>query len=172
MTTLQFSRWARWDNRVLQLNGLQYPGIYALLISKRNLGGQPFDWLKDIVYFGMTNSVAGLKGRLSQFNNTLRDKSGGGHGGADRFRYDYRDGEELANRLYVSVCPFECQVRDVTPESLLVLGQVAMAEYVAFAEYVKRFGTLPKYNNKKVSPKLSKELTHHSTGSHDEKASS
>jgi hypothetical protein len=159
MTTLKFSPWAKWDNRVSHLERLQFPGIYALRISKRNLGGQPFDWVKDIVYFGMTNSLAGLKGRLSQFNNTLRDKSGGGHGGADRFRYDYENGEELANWLYVSVCPFECQARDITPENLLVLGQVAMAEYMAFAEYVRRFDTLPKYNNKKASPKLSKELT-------------
>jgi hypothetical protein len=156
MTTLKFSSWAIWDNRISQLNNLQYPGIYALRISKRNIEAQPFEWVKDIVYFGMTNSVAGLKGRLSQFNNTLRDKRGGGHGGADRFRYDYKDGESLANLLYVAVCPFEYQGRDVTPENLLVHGQVAMAEYVAFAEYFKRFGELPKYNNKKASPKLSK----------------
>ena len=76
--------------------------------------------------------------------------------GADRFRYDYPNGEDLANWLYVSVSPFECQVREVTPENLLVLGQVAKAEYMAFAEYVKRFGTVPKYNNKMASPKLSK----------------
>lgn len=156
MVILKFSSWAEWDNRISQLNKLQYPGIYALRISKHNLEAQPFDWVKDIVYFGMTNSVAGLRGRLSQFNNTLRDKSGGGHGGADRFRYDYKDGEFLANTLYVAVCPFEYQGRDVTPENLLVHGQVAMAEYVALAEYFKRFGELPKYNNKKASPKLSK----------------
>jgi hypothetical protein len=137
---------------------LQYPGIYALRISKRNVEGQPFDWVKDIAYFGMTNSVAGLKGRLSQFNNTLRDKSGGGHGGADRFRYDYNDGDVLAAMLYVAVCPFECQVRDVTPENLLVLGQVAKSEYIAFAEYFKRFEKMPKYNDKKIAPKLTKHL--------------
>ncbi len=156
MTTLKFSPWAKWDERVSHLNDLQHPGIYALRISKRNFEGEPFDWVKDIVYFGMTNSVAGLKGRLSQFNNTLRDKSGGGHGGADRFRYDYQDGEALANVLYVAVCPFEYQGRVITPENLLVHGKVAMAEYVAFAEYFKRFDELPKYNNKKASPKLSK----------------
>ena len=73
MTTLKFSSWAKWDNRIFQLNNLQHPGIYALRISKCNIEAeaQPFDWVKDIVYFGMTNSVAGLKGRLSQFNNTL-----------------------------------------------------------------------------------------------------
>jgi hypothetical protein len=156
MTSLPFSSWSKWDNRVSKLPKLQHPGIYALRISERNLEENPFDWSEEIVYFGMTNSLAGLKGRLAQFNNTLRDKSGGGHGGADRFRFDYHDGEFLANRLYVAVCPFECDTRNVSPESLLVLGQVAMAEYVAFSEHLKRFGALPKYNNRRASPKLSK----------------
>lgn len=156
MTPLKFSAWAKWDNRISHLNNLHHPGIYALRISKRNIEGQSFDWVKDIAYFGMTNSISGLKGRLSQFNNTLRDKSGGGHGGADRFRYDYNYGEALAKLLYVSVCPFESQGRDVTAENLLVQGKVAMAEYIAFAEYFKKFGELPKYNNKKTSPKFSK----------------
>jgi hypothetical protein len=156
MTTLQFSPWASWDNRASQLPSLQFPGIYALRVSKENIEGHPFDWVKEIVYFGMTNSVAGLKGRLSQFNNTLHDKLGGGHGGADRFRYDYEDGKKLAKVLYVSVCAFKCDPRNITPENLLVLGQVAMAEYIAFAEYFGKFGQWPKFNDKKASPKRSR----------------
>lgn len=158
MTTLEFSQWSKWDNRESKLKDeLQHRGIYALRISKSDLEGQPFDLVRDIVYFGMTNSVAGLKGRLSQFNNTLRDKSGSGHGGADRFRNDYEskeEAEELANTLYVAVWKFICG-HDDTPENLRKRGDVAKAEYEAFAEYVARFTELPKYNNRK-SEKLSK----------------
>jgi len=155
MKTLRFSKWVRWDDRS-ELDGLKYPGVYALAISRKNITGQDYAWLKDIVYFGMTNSEAGLKGRLSQFDNTLRDKRGGGHGGADRFRYDYENGDQLAKILYVSVCPFTCNIPRVIPDDLPVLGRVAMSEYVAFAEYAKRYeGKLPKYNDKK-SPKRSK----------------
>ena len=132
-------------------------------ISEDDLEGQEFEWHEKIVYIGMTCSAAGLKGRLAQFNNTLRDKSGGGHGGADRFRYDFQEKEkveELENSLYVAVYPFpfkDQKPRDsVSVENLLVQGRVANAEYVALAVYVHRFTRLPKYNNMKASPKLSK----------------
>lgn len=155
MNKLNFSCWSKWDNRISQLDNLQYPGIYVLRISKKNLEGHPFDWASDIKYFGMTISIHGLNGRLNQFNNSLRDKKGGGHGGAERFRNDYQDGEKLAKILYVAVCPFKRHGKDTTVENLLVHGRVAMAEYTAFAEYFKRFDELPKYN-KRSSKKLSR----------------
>ena len=154
MTGLRFSQWVKWDDRS-ELEGLEHPGIYALAISRKAISGQRFSFLKNIKYFGMTNSKAGLKGRLSQFNNTLRDKSGGGHGGSDRFRFDYVDGEKLARILYVSVVSFECNARSVHPSDLLVMGRVAMAEYQAFAKYSALFKRLPKYNDKQQSPKHS-----------------
>jgi hypothetical protein len=36
------------------------------------------------------------------------------------------------------------------------MGAVARAEYLAFAKYAERFGVLPKYNDKKNSPKRKK----------------
>jgi hypothetical protein len=91
--------------------------------------GVQFDWQEEIVYFGMTNSANGLRGRLTQFNNTLRDKRG--HGGGERFRYDYSNGAELASKLFVSVCTFARDGRENTSKNLRVSGLVAMAEYVA-----------------------------------------
>ena len=41
-----------------------------------------FDWIKEIIYIGMTNSKGGLKNRLQQFDNTIAGKTG--HGGAQR----------------------------------------------------------------------------------------
>lgn len=155
MTKLNFSCWTKWDNRILQLDNLQYPGIYALQISNKNLEGHPFVWAKGIKYFGMTISKPGLKGRLNQFNISLRDKKGGGHGGAERFRNDYKDGERLAKILYVAVCPFKRQGNNTTAKNLLVHGNVVRAEYTALAEYFKIFSELPKYNNPS-SKKLSR----------------
>lgn len=159
MTELKFSPWAKWDNRVSKLEEhMQYPGIYVLCISEQNMEERPFEWMEEIVYVGMTNSAAGLKGRLSQFDSTLRSsrEAGPRHGGADRFRGAYSDGKVPVNQLYVAICRYECNVRDVTPENLRIQGQVAMAEYLAFAEYFKRFKKMPKYNNKKDSKKYSK----------------
>jgi hypothetical protein len=154
MFELAFSVWSMWEDRNLFLDRLEYPGIYAIAVSDQSLHGKPFDMIKEIRYFGMTNSVAGLKGRLNQFNNSLRDKKGGGHGGAQRFRYDHRDGDALARVLFVSVMPFECNVLSTAPNDLLVMGEVANAEFVAFAKYVEKYGQLPQYNNKKLAPKL------------------
>jgi len=158
MIMLDFSNWAQWGNRLDLLKDLHFPGVYALLISDDDMSGKPFEWQKEIVYFGMTNSVTGLKGRLSQFNNTLHDKRG--HGGGERFRFDYGDGADLAKKLFVSVCPFACEGHENTPANLRIFGTVAMAEYIAFAEYVDRYGALPKYNDKKVSPKRKKSGFH------------
>lgn len=149
---MKFSPWERFDNRE-NFRGFRFPGIYALAISSRNIAGTPFGYVKEIVYFGMTNSRAGLRGRLNAFNNTLRDKSGPGHGGAERFRYDYEDGEILSRKLYVAICPFECDVTSIDRKDLEAMGEVVRAEYIAFANYAELFGRLPKYNDRHRSPK-------------------
>lgn len=156
MIKLNFSNWAKWESRAAKLSNLHHPGIYALIISEANIEDEPFELIKEICYFGMTNSIAGLKGRLNQFNNSLRDLNGGGHGGAERFRNDHKEPAEatiLSTKLYVAVFPFECIGREATAENLRVFGSVAMTEYEAFAQYAEKFQRLPKYNSKKEFPK-------------------
>ena len=104
----------------------------------------------------MTNSQAGLKGRLKQFDNTIVGKSG--HGGADRFRFKHQNYQELVDQLFVSVCSFECDVKSNKPEDFRIMGDVAKFEYECFATYVEKFGKMPEFNDKKLSPKYS--LTH------------
>lgn len=152
---MRFSNWAKFDGRN-DLKNTCYPGVYAMAISNKNLAGTPFKWIKEIRYFGFTNAVGGLRGRLNQFNNTLRDKSGPDHGGAQRFRRKYRNGNTLAKKLYVAVCPFKCDVSANKPEDLIVMGEVVRSEYLAFAKYVKLFGALPEFNDKERSPKQQK----------------
>jgi hypothetical protein len=149
---MQFTNWTLFDSRA-NLKDIQYPGIYALAISQINLTDQTFSYIREIVYFGMTNSRTGLAGRLNAFNNSLRDKSGPGHGGCERFRYDHEDGTQLAKKLYVAICPFECNVKSIARKDLTAMGEVARAEYLAFAEYADKFNKLPKYNDKNISPK-------------------
>ena len=145
-----FSKWFKWAERD-QLPGLKYPGVYILAISSSNIAGQSFKWSSDVKYIGMTNSQGGLKSRLRQFDNTIRGKEG--HGGACRFRYKYKQYEPLAKKLYVCACPIECDVKSFAPKDLRAMGEVAKLEYVCFAEYAKRFKSLPEFNDKKHSPK-------------------
>jgi len=145
VTKNNFSKWTNWKDREI-IKGMEYPGIYCIAISENNLSNFEFDWIKEINYIGMTNSKTGLKGRLKQFDNTIRGKSG--HGGADRFRYEYRDYNDLINNLFVSVNHFKCNVKSILTEDLLVMGEVAKQEYECWAEYVEKFQNLPKFNNK------------------------
>lgn len=147
-----FSNWAGWLKRNNH-NNLHFPGIYVLAISQDVLAGKEFSWIKEIKYVGMTNSIKGLKGRLQQFDNTIRGKTG--HGGADRFRFD-NEPAELFSNLYVTVAPFKCDVKSHLSKDLIIMGDIAKAEYECFARYASIFGSLPKYNDKKKSPKAKK----------------
>lgn len=153
MESARFSPWKAWQARG-SLTGLHFPGVYAIAISHHDLSNKPYAWLPEIVYFGMTNSVSGLRGRLKQFDNTINGKVG--HGGAERFRYDFPPSNGLLDRLYVAVAPFECNVISNAPTDLITMGSVAKAEYECFAKFVELFRRLPKYNDKKNSPKLDK----------------
>ena len=129
-----FSKWKKWLNRN-ELANLQYPGIYALVISSKNLSNKPFLLIKKIAYFGMTNSAQGLRGRLKQFDNTIVGKSG--HGGAERFLFRYKNYKTLTKNLYVSVNSVKCDTKSNKPKDLYKMGRVANFEYVCFAEYAR-----------------------------------
>ncbi len=152
MTKYTFTKWTSWENRN-NLIDIRFPGIYCIAISDIDLSGQNFKWISEINYVGMSNAQNGLKGRLKQFDNTINGKTG--HGGADRFRYKYEKYQDLIGKLFVSVCPFNCDVKSNSPKDLRIMGEVAKFEYECFANYVDKFGQLPEFNNKKESPKYS-----------------
>ena len=152
MVEKKFAKWTKWEDRN-NLPEIEYPGIYCIAISELDLSEQDFSWIREIKYVGMTNSQAGLKGRLKQFNSTINGNTR--HGGADRFRYKYQDYQDIVNSLFVSVHPFECDVKSNTPQDLRTMGEVANFEYECFATYVERFDCLPEFNDKRRSPKFS-----------------
>ena len=99
----------------------------------------------------MTNAKGGLRSRLQQFDNTI--KGGDGHGGGHRVRFKHSDYRGLTSHLFVSVCPWECDVTVNDPENLRLMGEVAKHEYECFALFVEAFGNLPEFNDKRKSPK-------------------
>ena len=145
-----FSEWRPWLSRD-DLDGLKYPGVYAISHTAEPLAHTPFSWRPDIIYIGMTNAVSGLKGRLKQFDNGIAWKPG--HGGAERVRNKHREYGILSPRLYVAVAAFKCDVTSGKPSDLRRMGDVARFEYLCFAHFAEQFGKLPEFNNKKDSPK-------------------
>lgn len=119
MMNKTFSVWKKWSERA-GLPNLSCPGVYALAISSTDLSGKPFSLQREIVYFGMTNAKGGLKSRLHQFDNTI--KGGDGHGGGHRVRFKHSDYTKLTKRLYVSVCPQDCDVASNSPSDLMLMS--------------------------------------------------
>ena len=148
-----FSPWYAW-HKYREYSGCSWPGIYVIAIARTDLVGKVFEFSEDVVYIGMTNAVAGLRGRLSQFDSTISQKRCL-HGGADRFLYKHQNYDELTRSMFVSLRHFACDPESQSPTALRVMGEVAKAEFDAMALFVERFGHLPEFNRKKESPKYS-----------------
>src|ERR1039458_5042443 len=114
MRTSSFTTWVRWPDRE-QLASLDVPGVYVLARSDSKLAGQAFSWCEDVIYVGMTNSKAGLRGRLQQFDDTIAGKRLR-HGGADRVRFRHRHHPKLIAKMYVSVRSVRSEERRVGKE--------------------------------------------------------
>ena len=132
-----FSKWTRWKNRP-SLDDMGYPGVYALAVSEKDISDKKFDWVEEIIYFGMTNSGGGLRARLKQFDNTIIGKEG--HGGGERVRFEYRNYDELVNNLFVSVCPVKCNIKSNKPDDLLKMGEVATWNIIALPSMSESLG--------------------------------
>ena len=63
-----FSNYIIWSERDT-LENINYPGVYEIAISNAPLN--KFELSKEIVYFGMTNAIKGLKSRLTAFYKTI-----------------------------------------------------------------------------------------------------
>ncbi len=149
----RFTKWIKWLERN-SLSDMEYPGVYVCALADNYFKpSSNFEWVKQIIYIGMTNSAGGLRARLKQFDNTIIGKTG--HGGADRVRYKHQNHQQLIDNLFVSVASFACNVKSNHPQDLIVMGEVAKFEYDCFAGFVKRHGTLPEFNDKKNAPKYS-----------------
>jgi len=141
-----FSKWKLWQDRN-EIKGLEYPGIYALAISpEEELTNKEFKLIKEIVYFGMT--CCGLKGRLQQFDNTVKKKRDE-HGGAERFLFEHNDFAIVASNLYVSVNSMTCNPKPSTRDDWYKKGEIVQFEYICFGDYVDRYLKLPKFNDPK-----------------------
>ena len=153
MKASDFTRWTAWPDRADVQHG-ELPGVYILARTKEHLAGRRFGWVEDIVYIRMTNAKGGLRSRLRQFDDTIAGKRVT-HGGADRVRFEYRHYGRLIPNLYVAVTPVECDVESLAPWDLLRMGDVAKLEYECLAAYVRRFGRLPRFNDKPYAKKYS-----------------
>jgi hypothetical protein len=148
MEGLNFFQWVRYSNKKeLLKSGWSCPGVYAIAYSNKNIDGKDFDYIKEIIYFGMSKSKRGLQGRLDQFYSTIEGKNHK-HSGAGRIRDTLdKENDNWREKLYISLMPYiHCDVNSYLPRDLVYMGDIAKQEYVCFAKYVERYKEMPRFN--------------------------
>ena len=70
LQTLFNKKWTNLLENYKDLKNGQYPGVYILAFTTKNLEGKPIK-VKDVFYVGMSNSLGGVKQRLRQFCKLL-----------------------------------------------------------------------------------------------------
>ena len=159
-----FSKWVHINNKdeliqkeELKRAGHYVPGIYAIAYSNVNLSGKEFDYIEDIVYFGMSINKRGLQGRLYQFFRTINGKSKQ-HTAAEKMAHELsKENDDWMNKIYISLLPcIYCSTTiissgHITQDDCLNLnfmGGIAKQEYACLYEYAKRYNKLPRFCSK------------------------
>jgi len=148
MKDCNFSKWVHINNKdELLQHGHNCPGIYAIAYTNDNISGKAFDYIEDIIYFGMSRSKLGLKGRLYQFFSALNGK-GHQHSAAKRIQHTLSmENNNWIEKIYISIMPcIYCDVNSYSARDLLFIGDIAKEEYVCFSKYVERYNKMPRFN--------------------------
>jgi hypothetical protein len=137
------------------LQNAQYPGVYVLAYSDKDLEDQPIE-LVDIFYVGMSNSDGGVQERLKGFINGIEKYRS--HSGGKRFYKLYAQAQPFSifsqnnggKQFFVASVSIPCQVTKVkrTPDDLRKMGEVARLEYYVLAHIKSILGTEPALNKK------------------------
>ncbi len=150
--TLFSKKWTNLLKNYKSLEDNQFPGVYILAYTNRNLEGKPIK-IKDIFYVGMSNSRGGLKQRLKQFIDGIH--KGYGHSAGNRFFQDYSKGKsfDIVNHektFFVASLSLPCKVHkdERTAEDLRKMGEVAKFEYEVLAYIKEKLGREPELNKK------------------------
>lgn len=114
-----------------------YPGIYLLAFSDRNLEGEIVT-PSDIFYVGMSNAKKGLTSRIQQFINGI--EKNGSHSAGMRFYKENSNGIAFSEcnhleKFYIVSSTFKCDVNKLTrtPNDLRIMGDICRLEYYLLA---------------------------------------
>ncbi len=145
-------RWTSLLKSYKNLENNQYPGVYILAYTDKNLEEKPIK-IEDVFYVGMSNSLGGVKQRLKQFISGIN--KGYGHSAGNRFFQDYSKGKsfDVANHkktFFVASLSLSCNVNknERTPTDLRKMGEVAKFEYEIIAFIKEKLGREPELNKK------------------------
>jgi hypothetical protein len=129
-----------------------YPGIYLLAFSDRNLEGEIVK-PSDIFYVGMSNARKGLTSRVQQFINGI--EKNGSHSAGMRFYKENSKGFAFSEcnhleKFYIVSSTYKCDVNKLTrtPNDLRIMGEICRLEYYLLAHIKKLTNAEPNLNKK------------------------
>jgi len=129
-----------------------YPGIYLLAFTERNLEGEIVN-PSDIFYVGMSNARKGLKSRVKQFLNGIEKNDS--HSAGMRFHKENSNGIpfsecNLPGKFYIVSSTFKCDVHKLTrtPNDLKIMGDICRLEYHLLAHIKEQTNSEPILNKK------------------------
>lgn len=129
-----------------------YPGIYLLAFTDRNLEGKIVK-PSDIFYVGMSNARKGLISRVQQFINGI--EKNGSHSAGMRFYKENSNGIAFSKcnhleKFYIVSSTFKCDVNKLTrtPKDLRIMGDICRLEYYLLA-HIKELANAEPILNKK-----------------------
>ena len=150
-TIMENTKWYKWKDRN-KIENRNQPAVYFIAHSNEDISGNEFSMRKEIVYIGMTISKNGLKGRLDQFENTMKGLFRT-HGGAERVMFKHTNYRDFFEKAYISAKIFPLSISRDTPNDWRVKGDCAGHEYKSFADYKEEFKELPEFNDPNKSKK-------------------
>lgn len=145
-------KWINLQNDLSHLEGGEYPGVYLLAYSDKDLEGKNVE-LKDVFYVGMSNSRGGVRQRLRQFLHGIENDAL--HSAARRFYKEYAEGVPFSRikrrkTFYCVSASVRCVVNKETrtPDDLRKMGDIAALEYYALAYIKDKLNHEPELNKK------------------------
>tara|TARA_R110001599_G_scaffold150929_4_gene335460 strand:- start:91850 stop:92293 length:444 start_codon:yes stop_codon:yes gene_type:complete len=147
MAHFNFTSWIKFEERN-NLSISKIPGVYLICISDQEIAGNPFDWMSEICYIGMSVSNGGLKSRLDTCRRAIINGKSK-HSGGKKIQKAYPNYEELKSKLYLSVQKFDInpEPKKTNADTLRQLGEVVKHEYICLAKYLDKFGQYPRFNS-------------------------
>lgn len=134
------------------IEGGNYPGIYLLAFTDRNLEGEIVK-PRDVFYVGMSNARKGLISRVQQFINGI--EKNGSHSAGMRFYKENSKGIAFSKcnhleKFYIVSSTYKCDVNKLTRTSkdLRIMGDICQLEYYLLA-YIKELTNVEPILNKK-----------------------
>ncbi|WP_069132981.1 class-II aminoacyl-tRNA synthetase family protein [Rhodohalobacter halophilus] len=143
-------KWTKWKSR-RTIPQIKQPGVYYIALSDQDISGQPFRFIEEIIYVGVSISKKGVLGRLYQFKKAMEGINGV-HGGAERVRFKHTEVRDFFSRVYICVNSFPLTENDHV-FNWKQKGECLKEEYVSIAMYLDHFGRLPEFNDQKRSKK-------------------